>query len=346
MAFVFRFLKSMLLVVLLAAGTSALAQTPGNGEPLTDGVAGEWQQILDRVSERLQNKRLSEEDRLLLRRQIEYVFQEAQEEAKKVREEAVSAAQLLAALGPGPKEGEPPEAGEIARKRQALTRHLTRIKGHIKQAEFSAVRAERLIQRMVKTQQSRLWDRLLKMEPSPLLPAVWAQAIPEFREIILAFLTAPIEWAQSDELAGRWKQSVWVVLGALVISILIGWPLRVWLLRRYGHVPSLEEPSYARRLLAAVVEGVARGLLPSLAVVAVLVVMLSLGLLDGLFGAIVTVAITNLVIFVVVAALANAAFTPHLPNWRVTNFSDESSKRASHRIIALTAVFAITNTLS
>ena len=331
------------LIVLGLLPLAAIAQDDTPEQSLRTLVAG-WQKMLDDVEQRLEISEVSGSGRALLRGQMEYVLEEARKAAGEARAKAVSVNDLLEALGPPPGEGEAAELQEVAKQRRQLNEQLKILEGREKQVGLIAVRAEKVLQGLVEAQHIRLWDEIMSPGPSPLLPSVWAEAIPEFANILFLYLKAPLEWWASDYAAERWYASLSVLAAALLFSGLAGWPLRLWLLRRFGRDMDIAEPSYARRLLSAAVEGVARGLLPALAAFAVLVVVVSLELVSGLFAELVIAVVTNVVLFVIVAAVTRAALAPDYPAWRVTRFTDESSRMISHGMIALVAIYAITNT--
>jgi potassium efflux system protein len=351
------------LLAALALGWSqnGIAQTPDRAEQavdpetgiqIGDGTSdtveslGSWQIILDKVAEELAGDSITDERRALLRSQAEYVLDEALIEADRLRGDAKTMKELLTSLGPPPKKGEPAEPEAIAQKRKSLEKTLVGLETTLRQMEFAAARGKALIGEIVKDRQTRLKDELTHAGPSPLNPAVWTIAFGEFREIIALFIAAPAQWLQNEGLAGRLSRGLPVVIGAIALSVLIGWPLRLWLLRRFGRNPHVDSPSYSRRLLAALIEGIARGLLPSLALVALFVVLLSMNLLTGIFAVLVTSIATNLIIFTIVAALTHAALAPGAANWRVTGFDDESSAKASKRIITLAGFFAVANVMA
>ena len=88
----------------------------------------------------------------------------------------------------------------------------------------------------------------------------------------------PVEWVASGAFLEGGIVSLAILVTGLFLAALIGWPLRKWLLRRFGRNPAIEQPSYGRRVVAATVEGVGHGLLPSLAVAAVYATFSSLEL--------------------------------------------------------------------
>ncbi len=305
-----------------------------------------WQQILDRTRKQVSRHKTTVEGRALLREQAKYVIDRAVASARKEREKLKSLKELSAALGPPPKKGEPRESGDIARKRRSLARSISKLENRIKQADFIAARASDTLQEIISNNRNQLWDRLLTPKVSPTSPKAWLKAIPEFLKIMFRFVEAPTEWISSGVLLEKWRGFVAAIAIAIGFSGLIGWWLRKWLLSRFGRDPSISDPSYTRRLYSSVAEGIARGLLPSLCALAFVMVMNSAELLTGIFADLVIAVVSNVILFIIVSAVVHAVMAPDNPDWRVSRFTDQSSRMITRRMIALAGMFAITNTIA
>ncbi len=335
----------LLVLAVLLCPAVAGAQAPVAEQSFSVNFAS-WQQMLQGVEDKVHQPDLSSAEEALLRRQTEYVLGEARTAVETARAESVSIKELLDALGPPPEEGQPPETEEVASQREELSAALAAVQGREKQAVVTVVRAENVLKDFAAERKTRWLDHLVRRGPSPLLPSVWAVAIPEFLKLQSLFVTAPIDWWRSVDVSERLYASFSTVAAAVVLSIIAGWPLRLWLLRRFGRNPAIAEPTYGRRLLAAVVQGLAGGLLAALALAAVAVVMVSTGLVSGLFAELLIAVVGNLVLFVVVGATTQAVLAPDDTAWRVTPFNDESSRILSRWLTAVIGLFAAANILA
>src|SRR6185312_7417856 len=127
---------------------------------------------------------------------------------------------------------------------------------------------------------------------------------------------------------------------AVGASLLLSWPLRGWLLRRFGPDPAVTDPSFARRVLAAVIKGLANVLIPALAIgVFVLTLLAQNWLIRPLSGVIQTIAV-NLIIFLLIAGMARSTLSPRLPAWRIVRISPESAVKVSWAITVIGAIVA------
>ena len=279
-------------------------------------------------------------------------FQAAGAAAERVRDEAAKASfdasteaeaarKLLQALGPAPKEGEPEESDDITAQRESLTTRVASFDGRMKQADLIRTQASDLIGMFLATSRERLANLLLMRGPSPVMPAVWTKAIPDFMSTLAQIVAVPLQWLASGALAMRGAVTVAILATGLFVAALVGWPLRKWLLRKFGRDPYEPEPSVLRRLLAATVEGVARGLLPSLAVAAVYLTFLSLELFSANLAPIAAGTCLALVFFILVSSLARAALAPNMPQWQLAPFDPANAKAISRTITALAAVAAV-----
>jgi small-conductance mechanosensitive channel len=134
----------------------------------------------------------------------------------------------------------------------------------------------------------------------------------------------------------RWRGVI------LLVVLVVAWGIRRFFLKRYGRDVTIEEPSYSRRFGAAVVEGVARGIVPaSLFAVPLVLIHLGLAAATGHFAIVVSAVCLAMIIFVLGVAFTRAVLAPDLPAWRLTQMSAKASRVLSRRIVFLLAMFAI-----
>jgi len=320
-----------------APAQAAQAQTPE--KPFSSQVAA-WTKALEHADAELSNPQLTDAEFAAVRGRIETVLNEAQLAWHDADVEAEATDKLLAALGPAPKEGEPPETEDVAKQRAALKAQLADAQSRMKQADLIVTRASAIRGRFITASGERLAGQLLVRGPSPLLPSVWAKAVPEFVTIFTGLVAVPLQWLASGTYIERGVYSLAILIAGLVVAVLVGWPLRTWLLRRFGRDPMAMQPSMLRRLVGAAVEGVARGLLPSLAVAAVYLTFLSLELFSAHLARIASGLCLGLVFFILVSSLSRAALAPHMPRWQLAPLDPENAKIISRMITALAGVAA------
>jgi small-conductance mechanosensitive channel len=130
-----------------------------------------------------------------------------------------------------------------------------------------------------------------------------------------------------------------------VLGLVAGWPARRWALARFGRDAAETEPGYARRIVAAFVDGVANALAPVAVIAVVVGAMVWQGLLDGLFRDVVFAASVAGAAFLVVFGVARAALSPYLVAWRIVPVEPDYAGRLLAAIRAVAGVFSVAGAL-
>jgi len=86
----------------------------------------------------------------------------------------------LEALGPAPEAGQPPEAPGLRVKRQHLMDQVALAEGSGKETELTRSRLDRVVEGIKARRRERFGEEILTRVISPLNPALWAKAIPEW----------------------------------------------------------------------------------------------------------------------------------------------------------------------
>ena len=301
----------------------------------------EWRRTLDHVQLELNRSGLARATLDQLRAQVEAVRQGAVAARAEAEAQRKPVADQLAALGPEPAKGAPPEPADVARARRQLQDQVASITARMRQCELALTRAAGLAQSIAAVGNAQFTEHLLARERPPLALASLAAAARETADLVAAFLEAPADWWRENPLAG-FETTTLVSLALLVaIALGAGWPLRNWLLRRYGRTAAIEDPSYARRSLAAVAEGVARGLLPAAGLLALAGVLLGEGIVTGLLAELARGALAGGIFFSLASALAHAALAPDAPAWRIVPFGANASRTLARRLSALAAIAGV-----
>lgn len=268
-----------------------------------------------------------------VRNDVQNIQQETADVVKRASAQAGEVRGLLEALGPPPKEDEPPEEPSVAERRSELQDRLAMFEGQVKQAEVTAERARQLLEHQQARQRERLAEELLSSGPSPLSWSVLSSAGPQFVSALGQLYRAPPEaWAPSIS-TDAGEGTVPKLLLAALAALLIAWPVRAHLLKRYVRNREVHEPLYRQKVVAAVMVGVSRGLLPALLAAAPLAILLSRGRNLGIIGDVLVGALIGVIAVVFCSGLARAALAPASPSgWRLTPLTDKSAKALYRRI--------------
>ena len=241
--------------------------------------------------------------------------------------------ELLDALGPAPAEPGAAEDPEVASRRAQYKADIADYKGRIALAELALTRATALEQRISALFFERLMAKLQTRHPSPLLPATLAVAFPEAGGVLARIAATPKE---------SQTRLILPDLALIVGALLVGWILRRFLLRRFGRNPAIAEPTFTQRLVGAVAEGLARGVIPAAVITVVLVRASVTGPnMGGPFPDVVSLICQSLILFVLATALPRAALAPEMPQWRLANLSSRNAQHLARIISFLAAVYAV-----
>ncbi len=239
---------------------------------------------------------------------------------------------LLEELGPAPDKDAEPEAKEIAERRARLNGELQRHETWIKQAALIIAQGEQTVADLSRSANEALRDTLMARGPSPLVPGVWLAAYTEALTLSReTFYDAPRAWWNDLMADEEGRNGILKVLLIAVGVAVVTWPLRRWLRRRFGRDPSDGAPGASRRLVAALTEGLTLGLMP-VAFLAFLAVYVANGGItrEPLALAVVT-GLQVLILYLIGAALIDAALSPGAPQWRLMAMSQESARALGRR---------------
>jgi potassium efflux system protein len=308
------------------APTAAPAPLVANpGDAAFARQSADWNRALDRAAQELHAYRLADADIQRLRDQVLGVRDEAVAARATAQGETAQVKRLTDALGPPPAADAAPEAAEVAKQRRDLI----------------AARAEQLLGDITNQRFRRFADQLTERGPSPANPATWRAAFDELGGLARAYsIAGEATWRQ---LIASSVADQAVIAGALLLAVALGWPLRWFLLRRFGRAPVSTQPSYPRRVGAAIAVGAARGVLPALAILALVTSLFSkeADLVTGGLAALVLGLAGGGVLYLVLSGISRAALAPEAPGWRILDFSDAGAASLARRFDRLIALVAI-----
>ena len=305
----------------------------------------EWNQTLEDVALEAEKPDLTSQRSQELRERLFELKDDVEAAGADARTPLAALQSRLDALGPVPAEGAPPEAPDIAAQRESLNQQIAEIQGRVQQTELTLARIAELNAELVSFARETTIQQLLTLYPFPLNPANVTVAVPEFFRHLGALARAPAEWWR--QLPPAQQDVAWERLGSrllimALLAIAVGWMLRRYLLRRFGRDPAIAEPSYTRRLGAAVVEGVANGLMPAFLFGAVLYrVTQESSYLTGLTQDMVAAFCGVMIFFFLTRAFARAGLAPYLPAWRIEDIPPDKARQIYRLVTTLAAILAV-----
>lgn len=305
-------------------------------EPFSTLMA-RWTRLLDAAENDLKSQNRSKDLLSSLQTTISNVKAEA-ENARDTAKKRINEIQpLLDALGAQPGPDMPAEHPSITQKREQYQNDLADFQARRALSELVNTRAQELLRAIDEMRSPQQWSRVSERWPIPLIPTVALKGIGDYLSFLQSIAVSPFEWLRQTNLAywsSHWKLAMMVFTG-----IIAGWFLRGWLLRHYGRNEAIAEPSYARRFVAAVIDGIARGLVPA----GVFAVMLAQtnqveDAFPGLFVEVYRAFWMSLIIYTLVVSLSRAALAPGQPAWQLLAFKPEQARLINRRVIWLATV--------
>ena len=301
-----------------------------------------WGRVLERVAEQLKDKDLSLAVLGNLEATVDQVRGQVNAARDPVRKNVDSIGELIKALGPPPKEGEPPEAENIAAQRRDLSRQLSVPQGQLAKLDL-IVRGSTLLANQIDQARARVVTaQLLVRTPSLLAADTWTRAATEFVAMGKRVATSPGRWSQSEE--ARRAIAGGYIAGALVSMVaaaLLGWFVRRWLIRTFGRKREITDPSYRMRVLAALAEATARTVIPILVVGVAYAALARRGLLFGTFEHLMVGIVWAVVWVSVLRGLPRAMLSPSIPHWRLVHMGDLAARLWYRRALAFAVIIGI-----
>ena len=241
----------------------------------------------------------------------------------------------LTSLGPPPAEGQPSEDPDVVATRKRLSEELSRSQGRITRAELAITRALAIENEIGRREQAVAQAKLAERGPTPLLPTTWRNALSEDDVIYKRVRLSAMEWWRELQIAEMSTPTIATALFILMIAAALAFPLRRWVLMRWGPRPAAEPPSYSRRIVAAAAEAIARVLLPALAVLTLRALFKVTSPLDESdpFPVFVIHGSRILIFYFIVSGLTISCLSPRMPVWRLVPVSAEAAVTLGRRII-------------
>jgi potassium efflux system protein len=234
---------------------------------------------------------------------------------------------------------QPSQLSEGAEQRRVeLEARVADVEGRIRQIDLVLARSQALLRQLAGLSSRQTAERLLSRGPSIFDASTWSTARSEFTRFGFILVEKLEDWWARSRPArigfAPWLVATFVAAIALLATI-FG---RRWLHRRYGYDPSIEQPTYARTVVAATVEALTGGLGPALALLAFGSTMITLDVATPRTAPVPFAAGIGFIFYFIASNVVRAVFSPDLPQWRLAPLSAEKSARLG-RLLHVLAVY-------
>ena len=286
-----------------------------------------WTRVIERVEEQLKNEDLQPGALQQLRDTAGDLQKNLTEHRPELVTEVARIRKLIDALGPAPKEGEPPESDDVASKREQLNKRLAKADGALKQLDLLVEKAKGALAAVGRAESIALGNRLLSRTPSLLAAETWSKS---------AKNVGIISKRARDELSRWWTSSqvrdsvdsgfIAVIVSSSLLAALLAWFLRRWLIAHFGRDPMRQEPTYRMRVRAALAEATARTAIPIVVTLATIGILRAEGLLFGFTEQIALGIAWAVIVLSVLYGLPRSMLSPALPQWRLARMGTRTAR--------------------
>lgn len=294
----------------------------------------DWDQSLATIDSDLKSDKLDHQQRNKRRLTLVDIAGQATKASQRFGQEQVETQRLLDALGPPPADGQPAEAPEVLAERKKLDQELAAVSALKGRSDLIVARANLMLRQLDEVRIKAFADELLQQSSSLLRQSTW-QAVPaslaSLRASINARLTPRNLASEDDDQTRRFLLGLGA-LAVMIVAVPVIRRLSSWLDRRraagQGDIP------YGQRVVAAVLETALRFVLPSFALLFLLLTFLAV-VANTTWGAVfepVAFSLASGIGFAFfLAAVGHATIAPKLPNWGVVLLSPASARALYRR---------------
>jgi small-conductance mechanosensitive channel len=335
-----RHLRLFIFAVILAAALPRPALA-ADAAPDPVAAAASWERQLADVERIIDRSASTIDEHPQIRQILLQIQRDAGAAAKQFAADAEAVQKLLTALGPAPNEGEPPEAADTATTRAELVQKLAAARSGLAKAELALSQAQDLLKEARDDFRKQFLDTLTSRAPLPDSADELGEGALGVWRSVLSIAEAPAAWWRG--LAAAEKVRVlasWQPIAALALLGLALLPARP-ALRRWRRDPTLSDPPYGRRLLAAFTTLSITGIVPALVLGGVaLWVGRESSPVPDYPAHVVATACEALIAVVLAVAYARVWLRPSDPAWRIAPLKTGSARRLFWRILLVAVIFA------
>lgn len=235
--------------------------------------------------------------------------------------------QQLSALGPAP-EASSIEPAEVSERRSNLTMESARHTALTAQARLNGDDISRLLASLAERERSAFFDEVFKTDRSALRPSLWTDAASGILHLSKKLHTHLHTWREQRTATGALITDLAKLLGVLVFSVLLFWPLRRWINSVLSTTLLKHQPSEFDRYIALFARILIRVLPGVIGGIAIIATLEATGLLipDNKPFAYTIWKIG--LICLAADGMAVGLFAPRETAWRVIPLTDVSARRA------------------
>lgn len=232
----------------------------------------------------------------------------------------------------------------ITKQRDDLTLRLSAQDRILKEADLLVIQMENLTGRILNLRNQKIYGDLITKQSAFINPLVFFNGIKAYVIFFWDVVKSPIEWYNNVPQTQR-SYAIFNIVSMcviLMIALTLAIFLRRFILRTFGYKGDISDPTFNRKLVAALAVATARGLIFAFLIIGCILWMVSTKIFAGslLDTVLMATAFTSL-LAIVEATISRVTFAPNFPQWRLINVSTEKASRFTHSIYTFIVLNAI-----
>ncbi len=261
------------------------------------------------------------------------------------RELEVSRSQIEL-LGPAPGENDAPESDFIAEERSQLEGDRARLNGERTRVLANIYEAGELLTRLSGEKVGALYRSLGERGASPAAPAQWAQAWTSASAVSERIGRYFSQWSARKSEGGTLGRGLLIILGALVASILMFWPVNRWISETFSNAVERRKPTPARRVVVAGLKMAARTAPGVIGGLVIIEALRAQGVLAEDGEAAARAFWIGVLSVLIVSGFTAGFFAPSSPEWRIASIDAGRGRTVSALAMSIAIVFSLKLLLS
>lgn len=235
----------------------------------------------------------------------------------------------LDVFGEAPKEGESEDI-EVTRQRDLLTQKMAAYDKIIKEIDLLLVQIENLTGKVLNVRNQKIYGDLMTKQSAMINPLVFFRGIKAYVIFFWDVTKSPVEWYKNlpESQQSYALLSIVTMFMILMVALIIAIFLRKFILKNWGYREDIKNPTFNRKVIAAVTVAIARGLIFAFLVSGCILWMISTKIFgDTLLNTVLMTAAFTCLLAILEAAISRVTFAPNYPNWRLVNIRTEKAAK-------------------
>lgn len=332
---------SILLRLAVLLGLMFAIIPPAPAQPAGPAAAGaltptDWNAALLGITRQLRDPRMDDDGFAALRADLDRLRVNASTERDQFKQAVATTQTQLDALGPAPApaSGQPREAPAVTESRRQLAVRLQSVQDSAKQAELALTRIVALQDEVADEARRQFTRQLLYRGTSPFNPDFWRNGIEDIQAVSAPVLAAPMQWWQANDNRRSGGTTLLQIIMVAVLSAALLIPIQRWLRQHYGIRLDHDDPSAARRTIAAFTVLIGHTAMPLVVLWAAYAVLVGNDWATGLVGRMMYILMQAISIALLAHGLAQATLAPRQPAWSLIPLPKPERDRLQRRVTA------------